>query len=67
MWTDTEASKDIDIEDHGNSYLCRHCNHEGLKATFGMRIECPSCGSDNIVTAKLWRRFKSLHEDGEWR
>jgi DNA-directed RNA polymerase subunit RPC12/RpoP len=60
MWNNAEQSEKSDLEDHGDSYLCRHCNREGLKPTFGMSIECPACGSTDIVCAKFWRRFKKI-------
>ena len=60
------TSPDIgELSDHGDSYLCRHCNHEGLKPTFGLRTECPVCESADIVCAKFWRRFKTIHQEDE--
>jgi hypothetical protein len=57
----------VDIQDLGDSYLCRHCNHEGLKSTFGMSICCPVCGSSDIVCAEFWKRFKRICGDGDGR
>ena len=64
MWNKAGQPEEMNIEDRGKSYLCRQCSHEGLRPTFGMSIECPVCGSDNIVCAKFWRRFKKSSVSG---
>ncbi|MBT3193184.1 MAG: hypothetical protein HN341_11575 [Verrucomicrobia bacterium] len=64
MWNNPDEPEETTLEDHGDTYLCRHCDHEGLKATFGMNIQCPVCGSSDIVCAEFWRRFKKLHASG---
>ena len=60
MRNDLEEVQETGLEDHGDSYLCRHCNHEGLKPTFGVNVRCPVCGSNDIVGAEFWRRMKKL-------
>ena len=64
MWNNAKKTEKMDIEDRDDSYLCLNCNHEGLESTFGVRIQCPGCGSDDIVCAEFWKRFKKI-EHGE--
>ena len=65
MLNSTEQLQEMVLSDHGDSYLCRHCNHEGLKPTFGMSIECPACGSTDIVCAEFWRCFKKINASAD--